>query len=148
MIFIYLIGSALMAAIATSLRFDTGYRQGKAYKVILLGIGDDLYLEYRSAIAFHQMRALAKQHGIELRANGPRSAFRTPAMQRELIGARPQYAASEGWSPHQRGVAIDLDVTKPETLQWLRDNAKQFGFYETNPPTHRTPEPWHWQYLL
>ena len=50
-------------------------------------------------------------------------------------------------SNHGYGLAIDLDVTNKNTLEWLCANAPTYGFFlQSDDPKSREFEAWHWQY--
>jgi LAS superfamily LD-carboxypeptidase LdcB len=51
------------------------------------------------------------------------------------------YGAVPGTSNHGWGLAVDIDVTSPSTMAWVRANAYRFGFVEAVPR-----EPWHWEF--
>lgn len=94
--------------------------------------------------AFIRMMAGAKADGVIFSVN---SAFRTMAKQKELYklykSGRGNEAAIPGRSTHQYGVTLDIAVkTRPKTLQWLRSNASNYGFFETV-----KGEPHHWEYI-
>jgi LAS superfamily LD-carboxypeptidase LdcB len=102
-----------------------------------------LVMRVDAADAFNRMQAAARLDGEELVASGPRAAFRTADMQAELVAERGTiaaggFAAKVGYSPHQRGVAVDI---LHQSHPWLRRNAMHFGFINT-----KESEPWHWQF--
>jgi LAS superfamily LD-carboxypeptidase LdcB len=88
------------------------------------------------------MQAAAAADGIALRIV---SGFRTLERQAELYRAWRQghgnRAARPGYSNHQAGRALDLDLDGT-VLPWLQANARRHGFH----PTVRG-EPWHWEFL-
>ncbi len=90
------------------------------------------------------MHAAARAAGINLHVN---SAFRSMEEQRALyqkyLNGTGNLAAKPGYSNHQGGIAVDINVggTGTSTYKWLANNASRFGFVRTVPS-----EPWHWEY--
>ena len=97
--------------------------------------------------AFLRMRQAAmNEAGLRMQLN---SAFRTMGKQRELyqryIKRGKPVAAYPGTSPHQMGLAVDIQ-TNGGTLpiyKWLVGNSQRFGFYRTV-----ASEPWHYHYFV
>ena len=57
-------------------------------------------------------------------------------------------SSSPGRSNHGLGLAIDINVTKAEVLNWLCENAPKYGFYlQSDNPASPEFENWHWQYV-
>ena len=135
----------------------------------LVSIGKDMYgrsqrLAPEAAVAWEQMRALAKASGVSLRLV---SAYRPPEYQANLLrrklarGETIEHAlktvAAPGHSEHQSGRAIDVacagcpvletDFEYTDTFKWLEQNAELFGFslsYPRGNPHGISYEPWHW----
>jgi LAS superfamily LD-carboxypeptidase LdcB len=118
-----------------------GYRNGKQLRLRVVEV-DGLAVEVSTARAFRAMQRAAAASGIALRLV---SGFRTFERQTELYRAwRLGYgnrAARPGYSNHQAGRALDIDLDH-SVLAWLQANARRHGF-------HRTVrgEPWHWEFL-
>lgn len=116
-----------------------GYRRGRPMKlrVVTLGWVD---VELRTARAFLAMREAAARSGVDLWIN---SGYRTQEQQTLLYRAWREGwgngAARPGYSKHQSGRALDLDVRDPATFAWLKRHARRFGFRRTV-----RSEPWHW----
>jgi hypothetical protein len=116
-----------------------GYRRGRPMKlrVVTVGWAD---VELRTARAFLAMRQAAARSGIDLWIN---SGYRTHEQQTLLYRAWREGwgngAARPGYSKHQSGRALDLDVRDPATFAWLKRHARRFGFRRTV-----RSEPWHW----
>jgi len=125
----------------------TAYVGGKAKEVTLTSIGNGNYLRSDAADAFAKMKAAALRDGITLGVN---SAFRDNAKQKALYdlykSGKGAKAARPGFSNHQGGVALDLQVGgfNSQTYRWLQKNAWRFGF--TNTEGKRVGEAWHWVY--
>jgi len=124
-----------------------------------------------AGIAFSQMFNDAKDAGINLQNIGDyRSYEQQLAMFKERYstkdeGRKPQVtrtwdgktwylkpkmspSSSPGKSNHGLGLAIDINVTKPEVLNWLCENAPKYGFYlQSDDPSSPEFENWHWQYV-
>ncbi|KAI8838359.1 hedgehog signaling/DD-peptidase zinc-binding domain-containing protein [Chytridium lagenaria] len=86
----------------------------------------------------------ASSDGINIRIN---SGFRTNAKQAELFSCfqtkacnNGNLAARPGFSNHQNGIALDINVVDNAVFRWLSDNAAKFGFVRTV-----TSEPHHWE---
>lgn len=122
-------------------RATLGYRKGRKLKLQVVTIGW-AEVEVRTARAFLSMRDAAAVDGIDIWI---RNGFRQHEHQEWLYQAyRAGWgnpAARPGYSNHQSGLALDLNVREPETLAWLEANAKRFGFKRTV-----RSEPWHWEY--
>jgi len=107
----------------------------------------------------------AKDDDIDLRIL---SAFRSFEEQQDLKsrydvlfgkGTANEFSASQGYSEHQLGTAIDFttpdlnanfeqfDTTK--AYKWLLDNAHKYGFVLSYPEnnTFYQFEPWHWRFV-
>jgi hypothetical protein len=119
----------------------TGYREGHAFGCTVTLV-DGKPVETRTAAAFERMRAAAARAGIALRVI---SGFRTMEHQRALYAAfragRGNLAALPGFSNHQSGHALDLNVTGAGVYRWLDRHAREFGFRRTVPT-----ETWHWEF--
>jgi LAS superfamily LD-carboxypeptidase LdcB len=56
--------------------------------------------------------------------------------------------ARPGFSNHQNGVAVDIQVnssTSSPVYVWLKMNAKAYGFINTG-ASFKPPEFWHWEF--
>jgi LAS superfamily LD-carboxypeptidase LdcB len=124
-----------------------------------------------AGIAFNQMFNDAEKAGFKLQNIGDyRSYEQQLAMFKERYsttdgGRKPQVtrtwdgktwylkpkmspSSSPGRSNHGLGLAIDINVTKAEVLNWLCENAPKYGFYlQSDDPKSPEFENWHWQYV-
>jgi len=124
-----------------------------------------------AGIAFNQMFNDAEKAGFKLQNIGDyRSYEQQLAMFKERYsttdgGRKPQVtrtwdgktwylkpkmspSSSPGKSNHGLGLAIDLNVTNPKTLDWLCENAPKYGYYlQSDNPASPEFEAWHWQYV-
>lgn len=107
-----------------------------------------LYLRADAAKAWRDMVTEAARYGIFLEAT---YAFRDHKVQKRLKKRMPTLAAPPGYSPHEAGLAVDINNCtrrvkgkriKTDTYRWLRKHGKEFGFYQTI-----AHEPWHWEYV-
>lgn len=118
----------------------TGYRNGRARAIEVVTIGW-AEVEIRTAQAFLRMRAAAAADGVTLVI---RSGYRSRERQAWLYQAwRAGYghpAARPGYSKHEDGRALDLELYDPAVRPWLERHARRFGFKRTVPR-----EPWHWE---
>lgn len=125
---------------AGSARVAKGFQRGRPVKLTVVPL-DWAIVEVATAQAFRSMRRAAAKSGVKLRIV---SGFRTHAQQQELYRAwRRGYgnrAARPGFSNHQSGRALDIDIDR-RSYRWLVANARRFGFKLTVPG-----EPWHWEY--
>jgi hypothetical protein len=94
---------------------------------------------------FLKMKAAAAKAGITLYVN---SGFRLQSEQQYLYNCyktkkcnNGNLAARPGYSNHQNGLALDINVVSSKTYDWLRHNASKYGFIRTVPS-----ETWHWEY--
>ena len=121
-------------------RTATGYSEGKKTKINLVYVAG-AEVEEATARAFRAMAKAAKKVGIHLSI---RSGFRSHQLQQELYRHYQRgwghLAAKPGFSKHQSGRALDIDLNDA-TLAWLSRNAKRFGFRQTV-----RGEPWHWEF--
>lgn len=104
---------------------------------------DGVRMTEPTARAWKRMRAAAEADGVHLRLN---SGFRTMGEQQSLYSAYQNgtgnLAAYPGYSNHQNGLALDIDVVRDAAHDWIHANGNRFGFQRTVPS-----EPWHWEYL-
>ncbi|WPB77391.1 peptidoglycan-binding protein [Archangium violaceum] len=125
-------------------RTVTGYVNGSPRQIKLSSIPNGKEMRSDAAAAFNRMHAAAKAAGINLHVN---SGFRSMEEQRILyqkyLNGTGNLAAKPGYSNHQGGIAVDINVggTGTSTYKWLANNASRFGFARTVPS-----EPWHWEY--
>lgn len=126
-----------------------GYIKGKEVDVDLVQIDAQGHqLAIPAAVAFLKMRAAARSDLLELEIN---SAFRRMADQERLYklykSGKGYPAAKPGWSLHQSGMAVDIDVKdsrgnlKP-IKAWLDKNAARYGWKATVPS-----EAHHFEYI-
>lgn len=87
--------------------------------------------------------AAAAVDGIELRVTDSYRSYgdQVDLVDRKGLYSNGGYGAVPGTSNHGWGLAIDIDVTSPSTMAWVRANAYRFGFVEAVPR-----EPWHWEF--
>lgn len=158
-------GSNLLAASGGLPAFDpgetiaaTGYVDGVPTPLDLVSIGHgNHYLVRDAAAAFLRMEAAANSDGVTFSIN---SSFRTMEQQLSLLSKLGRYkegglAAEAGKSPHQRGIALDINVGSSgrgtpgtnKAWKWLAEerNAARYGFvndYLVNPGG----EAWHFSH--
>jgi zinc D-Ala-D-Ala carboxypeptidase len=123
----------------------TGHRQGRRHRLVLVDVGG-ARLELEAALFFRWMRVEALRVGVRLRAV---SGFRTFEQQSRLYTCFVECscndcrrAARPGYSLHEAGRAIDLDVGDRVVADWLEANAARFGFVR-----NVREEPWHFEYV-
>lgn len=139
---------------------DVGYVDGNAMTITLRGVGGKFFLVPGAADAFNAMNAAAAAAGI---GGGTgfniTYAFRTMAQQYWQYIKGGSYltggtANTPGTSPHQRGIAVDLDVGTSsrgeagnnDAWAWLNANASKFGFINDYAVKKGAGEAWHWQW--
>jgi LAS superfamily LD-carboxypeptidase LdcB len=120
----------------------TGYVAGEKTSLRITEInGKDV--EVRTAKAFRLMAKAASKHGVDLKI---RSGFRSYAKQAKLYKqyrkGQGNLAAPPGYSNHESGRALDLNVTNAKAFDWLQSHGATYGFHRTVPG-----EAWHWEYL-
>ncbi len=126
------------------------YVRGQATEIDLFPIGNGHYLEEDAALNFNRMREAAAREGINLVVN---SSFRTMEAQSSLwerftAGTFTDLVAKPGYSNHQSGIAVDIEVGRVNTSRtylWLRMNGPTYGYVNTG-ATFSSPEYWHWEY--
>lgn len=123
-------------------RTATGYRHGQKTKIKLVEVSG-VELEAKTAIAFREMAKAARKKGIMLAI---RSGFRSHEKQKELYRDYRRgwghLAARPGYSNHQSGRALDIYIDDYRVYEWLKENARRFGFKRTV-----RKEAWHWEYV-
>lgn len=116
------------------------YRNGHLPTGALRPVGDGERLARPAARPFRRMDAAARRDGVTLHVN---SGYRTYAEQAGLYAryraGTGNLAAPPGHSTHGAGLSVDLQVSDPATLRWLRTHAGRYGFVNDVPS-----EPWHW----
>ena len=141
------IDSQLATPIGCGTANVTGYVGGKGSPIVVREIpGEPGYYLQSSPVnvygAFLRLRDAAVRAGHAVTVN---SAFRTMAKQSALYAdytaGTGNKAARPGYSTHQNGFAVDLEVKRGGLLTWLRANANAYGFFETV-----LGEDWHWAY--
>jgi LAS superfamily LD-carboxypeptidase LdcB len=131
-----------------------GYTNGKPIVIDASWIpGKDLnnnllYLRTDAAQAWRDMVVKAAKDGIFLE---PTYAFRDHNVQKRLKRRNPNSAALPGYSPHEAGLAVDINnctrtikkrKIKTAIYWWLHQYGKDFGFIQT-----MQNEPWHWEWV-
>jgi len=136
-----LIGLVLLM-LAKASKVAIGYLRGVAFNLELAGIGNGYSLRPDAASAWLAMASAASADGVTFDIN---SAFRTHEQQVALQTTRAGYAAPVDYSPHQRGIAVDVETAggSNAAFAWLNTNASMYGFARTV-----ASEPWHWEYTL
>jgi hypothetical protein len=122
-----------------------GRHQGWSRRLVLVDV-DGARLEIEAALFFRWMRVEAGRDGLRLRVV---SGFRTFEQQSRLHRCFVECSCNEcrraarpGYSLHEAGRAIDLDVSDQRVADWLEANAARFGFVR-----NVREEPWHFEYV-
>jgi LAS superfamily LD-carboxypeptidase LdcB len=122
-------------------RLERGYRNGRPFRIRVTTVGP-ADVEVQTARAFTKMARAAQKAGVALVI---RSGFRSHERQKELFRAWREgwgnRAARPGFSNHESGRALDIDLDRDGTFAWLTKNGRKFGFRRTVPG-----EPWHWEF--
>lgn len=140
------LGILAVGAIFLIPRTAQGFVGGKPVTLQVASIGDfNDVLRIDAANAWNRMKADADAEGVTLQPKGPNSAFRTHDQQVEMLQQRPGFAAQVDHSPHQAGIAVDVDLTDGATLPWLQENGPDYGWFPLG-PAGAAKEPWHWEY--
>lgn len=149
---------ALIVAAAKAFKSGTkwvrGYVKGESTLILVSSIGpdvghnEDVLLRDDAATAFQLMRAHAAAQGLELHVTeGFRTMERQEYFWRKHLAGTGAKAARPGYSNHQGGIAVDIQVggtTSSPVFQWLAANAADFGW--SNSEGARVGEPWHWTF--
>jgi D-alanyl-D-alanine carboxypeptidase len=96
-----------------------------------------------AAAAFRRMASDAWRAGVDLRVS---DGYRNIDDQHRLADELGLYrdgglAAVPGTSTHGWGLSVDVDTDSAGAVEWLRENAAAYGFFDDVPG-----EPWHWTY--
>jgi len=135
----------MLFVLTTVARADVvvGYRDGKAIELEVTEV-DGVMVEVTTARAFTTMRDAAAEAGVYLQPwSGFRSNEKQSALYEEWKAGVGNPAAKPGYSNHQSGRAIDINLlgVPKETFAWLKKHASRYGFRRTV-----ASEPWHWEY--
>jgi LAS superfamily LD-carboxypeptidase LdcB len=146
---LYLVGAAVIGGALLGAKKAYAYVGGKPVEIDLVDIGGGFKLARPAANAFIVMRAAAAKDGIVIKVN---SAFRSMEEQTSLWNAYQagtgNLAARPGYSNHQNGIAVDIDVDGSfvsEVYKWLNEFGGQFDWINTG-KNFSQKEPWHWEY--
>jgi LAS superfamily LD-carboxypeptidase LdcB len=124
-----------------------GYIKGKPVWIEIASIGNSQFLEVKAASAFSAMARAAAVQNVNLKVN---SAFRSTEDQIKLQETRAEFAAAVNRSPHQAGIAVDIESGggNNDSYRWLVVNAHKFKFvsHATLYPNSTVKEPWHWEF--
>jgi D-alanyl-D-alanine carboxypeptidase len=109
--------------------------------------------------------AAAERAGVTLRiVSAYRSFYEQATLKLDYVitygaGTANQFSASQGYSEHQLGTAVDFGTPNGKNLvpqfasssayKWLADNAYQYGFVISYPSgnIYYQYEPWHWRFV-
>ena len=154
-ILIAIAGAAVIGyALFSPYRVVVGFRSGRPFALTVRTVGrqqngDRAWLEQSAASSFEAMREVARSEGVELHiASAFRSWEEQVALYTKWILRLSKYTtAKPGWSNHQQGTTVDLDVggdnwRSNPVYRWLINNGSRFGFCRT---VHC--EAHHWEYL-
>ncbi|OJV76549.1 MAG: hypothetical protein BGO37_10900 [Cellulomonas sp. 73-92] len=123
-----------MSVLTTS----TTSSSGSQVVVGTLITGERAWLSPAAAASYQQMQAAG------MPAGGITSAGRSSAAQAGLyqayLNGTGNLAAKPGTSPHEKGIALDMNVAS-SAHRWLLANGAKYGWTQAVPG-----EPWHWQY--
>ena len=119
------------------------YRNGKLLGKIKIVRIDGVLMAEGMVPHWVRLRDAASRDGVRLKLN---SGFRTMDEQRVLyqgyVAGTRGLAAAPGYSNHQHGEAVDIDVVSDAAYTWMFRNAPRMGWRNTVPS-----EPWHWEYF-
>jgi len=111
----------------------------------LVSIGNGHYLNPYVAEQYSKMKAdFERDTGRTFKINDSYRSYEEQVRLYKKLGpynpAKGGGAARPGTSNHGLGLALDISVSSsPETLRWLRNNAKNYGF------NNIAGENWHWE---
>lgn len=140
---------------------QTGYINGKSSSITCCAVGR-LFIEKNTSYDYIMMAAAAAKDGIVLQLS---SGFRSMEQQQRLyterlnpsVAAKLGVAAKPGYSNHQSGIALDIDVKMTKAMYmakppqytaeylWLDAHAADYGFDHKEGAS--VNEPWHWTHL-
>lgn len=120
------------------------YGNGRIPSEAMVPIGQGGHrLHAPAAQAWMSAVEAAAADGITLRITDSYRSYdqQVDLVRRKGLYSQGGYGAVPGTSNHGWGLAVDVDVSDPATLSWIRSNGWRFGFVEAVPR-----EPWHWEY--
>lgn len=104
---------------------------------------DGVKVAAHTARAWETLKAAAAADGVHLKLN---SGFRTmdeqAALRERFLDGRGPVAAVPGYSNHQHGQALDIDMMDRDAKAWMFEHGPQMGWRNTVPS-----ESWHWEYF-
>ena len=159
-LFIAMAGAAVLGyALFSPFRVVVGFRFGKPFPLTVRTVGklqngNRAWLSLTAATAFEAMREAARNSGLDLPIA---SAFRTweeqALLKAKYLLAGGYVVADPGYSNHQEGTTVDLDVggknwQNNQRYHWLRANAGAYGFVDDVYPGTAKYEAHHWHYVM
>lgn len=119
--------------------YDGGQHLGTVDVVEL----DGVKVGAKTAQAWLDLKAAAAADGVSLQLN---SGFRTmdeqEALRQRYLSGHGPVAAVPGYSNHQHGQALDIDMVDPAAKSWMFEHGPTMGWKNTVPS-----ESWHWEYF-
>lgn len=110
---------------------------------------EDHKLRADAALAFAQMNAAYKKDTGESLA--VTDSYRDMAGQVSVAARKPGFAARPGTSEHGWGIALDMAggtaSASGQQYEWLKANAKEYGWENPDWAARNNYEPWHWEYF-
>ena len=104
---------------------------------------DGVKVASKTAQAWLDLKAAAAADGVTLKLN---SGFRTmdeqQALRSRYLSGNGPVAATPGYSNHQHGQALDIDMVDPAAKAWMFEHGPTLGWRNTVPS-----ESWHWEYF-
>lgn len=104
---------------------------------------DGVKVGAKTAQAWLDLKAAAAAEGVTLKLN---SGFRTMDEQQVLrdryLSGNGPVAATPGYSNHQHGQALDIDMMDPAAKAWMFEHGPGMFWKNTVPS-----ESWHWEYF-
>jgi putative chitinase len=135
-------GSAGAGAGKSAGMYDA-YRDGRYLGKIELVQLDGVLMAKAMVPHWTRLRDAAAKDGVRLQLT---SGFRTMNEQKVLrqryLNGTGNLAAAPGFSNHQHGEALDINVAPDPAYRWMFQNARRMGWHNTVPS-----EPWHWEYF-
>lgn len=104
---------------------------------------DGVKVGAKTAQAWMDLKAAAASDGVTLKLN---SGFRTmdeqESLRQRFLSGNGPVAAVPGYSNHQHGQALDIDMVDPAAKSWMFERGPTMGWKNTVPS-----ESWHWEYF-
>lgn len=125
-------------------RTASAYGNGRLPREMLVPIAQNGHrLSPEAASSFDKMVTEASNAGVEISITDSYRNYdqQVDLAKRKGLTSEGGYAAFPGTSQHGWGLAVDVNLTKPGSREWMEANASRFGWVG-----EVEREPWHYEF--